>query len=164
MVDLQDANGNSLGITTGSYYIYQSGVQTTHEITEDTTVNDFMAEIANYGIVADVAEDGSIAMSGKKKSFLATSALGQVQNSNVVDVLFSTWNFNNIYDSNNLEKPVTVIDSITRDTKLANIIQASDSAEHPRHLGDARLEQLRITLPGAPCGGTRSTRAPLQSR
>ena len=129
MTDLQDADGNSLGITTGSYYIYEDGVRTTHEITEDTTVNDFMAEIANYGLIADVAEDGAIAVNGHKKSFLATSALGNTMNSNVVDRLFATWNFNNVYESNNLEKPVTVIDSISRDTKLSNIVQASESAE-----------------------------------
>ena len=129
MVNLQDSSGNSLGITTGSYYIYEDGVRTTHEITEDTTVNDFMAEIANYGLIADTAQDGAIAVSGHKASYMATSALGSGRNSNVVDILFSTWNFNNVYNSNNLDIPTPIVESITRDTKLSNIAEASETRD-----------------------------------
>ena len=129
MVDLKDSSGNDLNISTGSYYIYEDGVRTTHEITEDTTVNDFMAEIANYGLVADIAEDGSIAVNGHNKSFMATSMLGAAPNSNVVDVLFSEWDFNKVYDSNGLEVPVATIEAISRNTKLADIAEASDTRD-----------------------------------
>ena len=128
MTNLQDKDGNDLGITTGSYYIYQDGVRTTHEITEDTSLNDFMAEIAEYGLVADIAEDGAIAVSGKKNSYMETSALTS-NNSNVIDVLFANWDFTNVYNSNNLDIPTPVVQSITRETSLSNIAQAASTDE-----------------------------------
>ena len=56
--DLKDVNGNNLGITTGSFYVYNSGVRNTETITDDMTVNDLMSTLAKYGLVADFDENG----------------------------------------------------------------------------------------------------------
>lgn len=120
--DLQDADGNNLGITTGAYYIYSSGVRNTETITADTTINDFMATLAKYGLIADIAEDGSISVGAYNNTYLATSALGAPNdNSNVVTNLFAKWDFVNIYTSNGLDIPTDEIRAITRDTKLSSI-------------------------------------------
>ncbi|MCR5266161.1 MAG: flagellar filament capping protein FliD, partial [Cyanobacteria bacterium RUI128] len=127
MTNLQTSRGENLGITTGDYYIYENGVRTTHSITEDTTLNDFMSELAEYGIVADITEDGSLMLNGHENSYLATSAKGGSQNTNMVDILFSKWDFTNVYNSNNLDIPTPVVQSISRETKMSNIAEASNS-------------------------------------
>ena len=120
--DLQDADGNNLGITTGAYYIYSSGVRNTETITADMTINDFMATLAKYGLIADIAEDGSISVGAYNNTYLATSALGAPNdNSNVVTNLFAKWDFVNIYTSNGLDIPTDEVRAITRDTKLSSI-------------------------------------------
>ena len=118
--DLKDSAGNDLNITEGTYYVYSNGVRNTETITADTTVNDFMATLAKYGLVADIAEDGSISVGAYNNSYLATSALAG-QNSNVVSTLFAEWDFVNIYTSNGLDIPTDEIRAINRDTKLADI-------------------------------------------
>ena len=70
--ELQDSEGNNLNITEGSFYIYEDGVRQTETITEDTTVNDLMATMAKHGLIADIAEDGSISVSGHKNSYIET--------------------------------------------------------------------------------------------
>ena len=122
--DLQDSSGNNLGITEGSYYVYSNGVRNTETITSDMTVNDFMATMAKYGLIADVAEDGSISVGAYNNTYLATSALSG-QNSNIVSTLFAEWDFVNIYTSNGLDVPVDEIRAINRDTKLADINEGS---------------------------------------
>ena len=118
--ELQDSAGNNLGITEGTYYVYSNGVRNTETITADTTVNDFMATLAKYGLIADIAEDGSISVGAYNNTYLATSALAG-QNSNVVSTLFAEWDFVNIYTSNGLDIPKDEIRAINRDTKLADI-------------------------------------------
>ena len=118
--ELTDEAGNNLGITEGTYYIYSNGVRNTETITADTTVNDFMATMAKYGLIADIAEDGSISVGAYNNTYLATSALAG-QNSNVVSTLFAEWDFVNIYTSNGLDIPKDEVRAINRDTKLADI-------------------------------------------
>ena len=118
--DLQDASGNNLGITEGTYYVYSNGVRNTETITADMTVNDLMATLAYYGLVADIDENGSISVGAYNNTYLATSALAG-QNSNIVSTLFAQWDFVNIYTSNGLDVPQDVIEAIDRDTKLADI-------------------------------------------
>ncbi len=118
--DLQDASGNNLGITEGTYYVYSNGVRNTETITADMTVNDLMATLAYYGLVADIDENGSISVGAYNNTYLATSALAG-QNSNIVSTLFAEWDFVNIYTSNGLDVPQDVIEAIDRDTKLADI-------------------------------------------
>ncbi|MBE7703461.1 MAG: hypothetical protein E7Z89_05350 [Cyanobacteria bacterium SIG28] len=126
MVDLQDSSGNSLGITEGSYYVYQNGVRYTEEITDDTTVDDFRATMAGYGLITDISENGEISVGAYNDTYLETSAYATA-NSNVVDALFETsWEFVNIYESNNLTRPIPVIEAISRDTKLAKINEGDD--------------------------------------
>ena len=116
------SGGENLGITDGSYYIYENGVQNTLEIDDDTTVNDLMADMALYGLIADIDEDGSISISGHNNSYMATSSL-MGANSNLMRNMFdTTWDFTNIYTTNNLDMPVPELHSINRDTKLADIV------------------------------------------
>ena len=126
---LQDINGNNIGITTGTYYIYENGIRHTQTITADMTVNDFLAQITEYGLLAEVSENGEIAISGHHDSYLQTSAIGGVENSNIVEKLFTDWNFSKVYDSNNLSIPTPVVQSITRDTKLDNIASGTEFKE-----------------------------------
>ena len=118
--DLKDTNGNNLGITTGSFYVYNSGVRNTETITDDMTVNDLMSTLAKYGLVADFDENGVMSVGAYNNTYLATSALAG-DNSNIVNNLFEQWNFVNIYTSNNLDIPKDVVQAITRDTKLKDI-------------------------------------------
>ena len=125
--DLKDASGNDLNITEGTYYVYSNGVRNTETITADTTVNDFMATLAKYGLIADIAEDGSISVGAYNNTYLATSALAG-QNSNVVSTLFAEWDFVNIYTSNGLDIPTDEIRAINRDTKLSDINEGTYQA------------------------------------
>ena len=127
LTDLKDAAGNDLNITEGTYYVYSNGVRNTETITADTTVNDFMATLAKYGLIADIAEDGSISVGAYNNTYLATSALAG-QNSNVVSTLFAEWDFVNIYTSNGLDIPTDEIRAINRDTKLADINEGTYQA------------------------------------
>lgn len=118
--ELQDGSGNNLGITEGEVYVYNHGVRTTETINTDMTVNDLMATLARNGLIADIAEDGSISIGAHHNSYLATSATAGA-NSNLVSTLFSQWDFVNIYTSNNLEIPKDVVVAVNRDTKLKDI-------------------------------------------
>lgn len=120
LADLQDSDGKNLGITTGAFYVYNSGSRSTESITADMTVNDLMATLAKHGLVADIAEDGSISIGAYNNTYLATSALTS-DNSNIVSKLFSEWNFVNIYTSKGLDIPVDEVKSINRNTKLSAI-------------------------------------------
>ena len=84
------------------------------------TVNDLMATLAKHGLVADIAEDGSISVGAYNNTYLATSALTS-DNSNIVSKLFSEWDFVNIYTSKGLDIPVDEVKSINRNTKLSAI-------------------------------------------
>ena len=118
--DLQDASGNNLGITEGTFYVYNSGVRNTETITADMTVNDLKALLAEHGLIVDISENGQISVGAYNNSYLATSALSG-QNSNIVSTLFAEWDFVNIYTSNNLEIPEDVVVAVDRDTKLSDI-------------------------------------------
>ena len=83
LVDLRGSNGNLLGITTGTYYIYDNGTKITATITSDMTVTDFLNTLNAHGISAGISSDGSITLSGKNNSYIASSG-----GSNIVDTLF----------------------------------------------------------------------------
>ena len=118
--ELQDKDGNNLNISEGAFYVYNNGVRTTEYITADMTVNDFMALLAQNGLIADISEDGSISVGAYNNTYLATSATSGA-NSNIVSTLFAEWDFVNIYTSNGLTIPKDVIKAVTRDTKLSDI-------------------------------------------
>lgn len=142
--DLKDANGNNLGITTGSFYVYNSGVRNTETITEDMTVNDLMAKLAQYGLVADIDENGVISVGAYNNTYLATSALAG-DNSNIVNTLFEEWNFVNIYKSNNLDIPTDEVRAITRDTKLADINEGTYEAGYITVVKDGVKTNISLT-------------------
>lgn len=142
--DLKDANGNNLGITTGSFYVYNSGVRNTETITEDMTVNDLMAKLAQYGLVADIDENGVISVGAYNNTYLATSALAG-DNSNIVNALFEEWNFVNIYKSNHLDIPTDEVRAITRDTKLADINEGTYEAGYITVVKDGVKTNISLT-------------------
>ncbi len=119
LVDLLDSNGSLLGITAGTYYIYENGVRTTATITENTTVADFLAELNMHGISANIGSDGSISLGGQNNSYITSSNLGN--DSNIVDVLFPDWQYVNTYTSDPLLAHSESVQNITLDTKLADI-------------------------------------------
>ena len=153
LVDLQDSSGNNLGITAGSFYLYDNGVRNTLSITNDTTVDDLMGDLALYGMIADISEDGSISLSGHNNSYLETSMLAAPKsNSNIVSTLFSEWDFNRVYDSNDLTRPVPIIEAITRETKLSNIAEGTYTAGAFRITKDG--VQTTVTLTSDDTVGT----------
>ena len=125
--NLNGTDGKNLGITTGSFYVYNSGVRTTETITADMTVNDLKALLAKYGLITDIDENGSISIGAYDNTYLATSALA-ANNSNIVSTLFAKWDFVNIYKSNHLDIPTDEIRAITRDTKLSDINEGTYKA------------------------------------
>ena len=142
--DLKDTNGNNLGITTGSFYVYNSGVRNTETITDDMTVNDLMSTLAKYGLVADFDENGVMSVGAYNNTYLATSALAG-DNSNIVNTLFEKWNFVNIYKSNHLDIPTDEIRAITRDTKLADINEGTYKAGYITVVKDGVKTNIELT-------------------
>ena len=142
--DLNGADGKNLGITTGAFYVYNSGVRTTEQIEEDMTVNDLMATLAKYGLVADIDENGSISVGAYNNTYLATSALAG-DNSNIVSTLFAQWDFVNIYKSNHLDVPKDEIRSITRDTKLKDINEGTYKAGYITVVKDGVKTNISLT-------------------
>ena len=142
--DLQDSDGNNLGITTGAFYVYNSGSRSTETITADMTVNDLMAMLAKHGLVADIAEDGSISIGAYNNTYLATSALA-ADNSNIVSKLFSEWNFVNIYTSKGLEIPTDEVKSINRNTKLSAINEGKYQEGYITVVKDGVQTNIKLT-------------------
>ena len=142
--DLKDVNGNNLGITTGSFYVYNSGVRNTETITDDMTVNDLMSTLAKYGLVADFDENGVMSVGAYNNTYLATSALAG-DNSNIVNTLFEEWNFVNIYKSNHLDIPTDEIRAITRGTKLADINEGTYEAGYITVVKDGVKTNISLT-------------------
>ena len=121
IVDLYDKDGNNLGITEGAYYIYENGIKYTQTITADTTINDLLSNLAEHNFIADIDENGTIVISGDGESYLATSAIGEQDNTNMIEKLFSNWDFTKIYNSEDLSIPTPVVNAITRNTRLKDI-------------------------------------------
>ena len=117
---LNDTSGNALNISSGEYTIYQNGVWTTETITSDTTVDDLIATLGSYGMIANINSDGAIEIGAYNNTYLATSASAGA-NTNMVSRLFAAWDFTNIYTSNHLEIPHDVIRAVNAGTKLADI-------------------------------------------
>ena len=120
ITDLVDENGNSLGITTGTYAVYSRGVRTEEEITDDTTVDDLISTMATYGLIGSQGTDGSISVGADHNTYLATS-ITSGDDTNLVASLFAEWNFVNIYTSNNLSIPEDKTIAVSETTRLADI-------------------------------------------
>ena len=118
--DLQDETGTNLGITEGTFYIYNNGIRSTATITADMTVNDLKAMLAEHGLIVDISQNGEISVGAYGNTYLASSALAG-QNSNIVSTLFEEWDFVNIYTSNGITIPKDVVKAVSRDTKLSDI-------------------------------------------
>ena len=144
LVDLKDNSGNSLGITEGNYYVYQNGVRNTESISSDTTVNDFLSTMALYGISTDFDQNGSLSLGGYNETYLATAATGG-DNTNAIDVLFESWNFVNIYTTNNLDIPTSVTAAITETTKLSDINEGVYQAGYITVVKDGVQTDIELT-------------------
>ena len=142
--DLQDVNGQNLGITEGTFYIYNNGVRNTETITADMTVNDLKAMLAEHGLIVDISENGKISVGAYGNTYMATSALAG-QNSNIVSTLFEEWDFVNIYTSNNLEIPKDIIEAVDRDTKLSNINEGTYQAGFITVVKDGVQTNIELT-------------------
>lgn len=142
--DLQDTTGKNLGITDGAFYVYSSGVRNTETVTSDMTVNDLMATLAKYGLVADIDENGTMSVGAYNNTYLATSALAG-DNSNIVNNLFEKWNFVNIYKSNGLDIPTDEVRAVTRDTKLSSINEGTYSDGYITVVKDGVQTNISLT-------------------
>ena len=142
--DLQDASGNNLGITEGNYYVYQNGVRSTEQITDDTTLNDLRATMALYGMTTDFDQNGSMSVGGYNETYLATSATGGYD-TNAIAILFEQWDFVNVYTSNNLEIPQDVIISMHEGTKLADINEGTYQAGYITVVKDGVQTDIELT-------------------
>ena len=107
---------SEIGVTAGTYYIYENGVRLTATITSDMTVSDFLNTMNSHGISAGISSDGSITLSGKNNSYIASSG-----GSNIVDTLFPDWEYVNTYTSEDLKFQTEEVMAVTTDTKLADI-------------------------------------------
>ena len=125
--DLQDASGNNLGITSGTFYVYSNGIRYTETITEDMTVGDFQDLMSKYRIVSSISQNGSISLSAYNNTYLAESEFAD-GNSNIVSKLFTDWDFSNIYTSNKLEVSKDIVKSVTEETKLSDINEGTYQA------------------------------------
>ena len=142
--DLQDADGNNLGITEGNYYVYQNGVRSTESINADTTLNDFRATMALYGMTTDFDQSGSMSVGGYNETYLATSATGGAD-TNAIAILFEQWDFVNVYTSNNLEIPQDVIVSMSESTKLSDINEGTYQAGYITVVKDGVQTDIELT-------------------
>lgn len=124
LIDLQNSDGYSMGITTGEFTIISNGARYSETITNSTTVDEFLSILAKYGMYTNISSNGEISIGGLHESYLATSA-SAAPNSNIIDKLFAQWNFVNIYTSNNLTQPEDITVASSRSTKLANINEGS---------------------------------------
>ena len=116
LTELLSSSGSSLGITTGTYYIYENGVRITETITSDTTIGDFLTTLQSHGITANISSDGSISLSGNNNTYLASASSG----SNIVDKLFPNWQFINTY-SDPIKEVHNTTQTATTNTKLSAI-------------------------------------------
>lgn len=113
--DIKTSSGASLGITNGTFNIYENGVKHTESITADTTVGDLLATLEMYGFSTNIASNGAITISATGNSYVENNT------SNVAGKLFSNQSSVNTYTSDKLEYTTTSTQAISRNTKLSDI-------------------------------------------
>lgn len=113
--DIKTASGASLGVTNGTFNIYENGVKHTESITADTTVGDLLATLEMYGFSTNIASNGAITISATGNSYVENNT------SNVAGKLFSNQSSVNTYTSDKLEYTTTSTQAISRNTKLSDI-------------------------------------------
>ena len=115
LLDLKDKLGNSLGITEGTFNVYQNGIKYTETIDSDTTVGDLITTLESYGFNVTTSSNGAISVSANGNAYIEDNS------SNIASKLFGTWKFNNSYTSGILNTTTPVTQTITENTKLGNI-------------------------------------------
>ena len=144
LVNLKTSSGTSLGITAGKYKIKAAGISYEGTITASTSVNDFFTEIARYGITGSINSDGQITLNTSNDDTYLEKANGASGYSNVVDTLFPSWTFGNIYISDNMDVTTVTTVNMTSETKLSDIDQGTYKAGKVvisnRNTGDTVIE------------------------
>lgn len=141
-VELSTRFVEDLGVSKGYFAITNSGGDTYYDkIYSGMTIADLMTDLGNLGINAtlDVA-NGVMSISGGTFTTLSDSEVVSLCNSNNItetDVnarkgtnllsllngnVNSSWDFKDIYNANDIQIPSAITGSITRDTRLADII------------------------------------------
>ena len=144
LVNLKNSGGSSLGITAGKYKIKAAGISYEGTITASTSVNDFFTDIARYGITGSISSDGQITLNTSNDDTYLEKANGASGYSNVVDTLFPSWTFGNIYISNDMDVTTVTTVNMTSETKLKDIDQgdyvAGKLIVSNRNTGDTVIE------------------------
>ena len=128
LINLKNSNGDSLGITTGKYKIVASGINYEGTITASTSVNDLFTDLARYGFSASINSDGQITLNTTNDDTYLVNSNGAEGYSNLVDTVFSSWTFGNIYTSGAMDVTETETLRVTRNTRLRDIDQGTYSA------------------------------------
>jgi len=128
LVDLNDAEGNSIGITTGKYKIVSNGINYEGSISASTTVNDFFSQLAMYGINASINSEGQISIGTTNDDTYLVNSNGTAGYSNIVDELFPSWTMGNIYNSRSMSVSNESTTQMTSSTRLKDIDQGTYQA------------------------------------
>lgn len=125
--NLRDGAGNSLGITTGQYYLYSNGVRHTMNLTStDITLDSFMNILEGYGINTIFDTQGgqsTLKIVGDGDSYLETKPGG----SNVVEKLFGEGK-STLYNYSGYEQTTELV-STTVIASLATMLTDYDNGE-----------------------------------
>ena len=121
LVDLKNSSGDSLGITTGKYKLVAAGINYEGTITASTSINDLFTDLARYGFTGSINSDGQITLNTTNDNTYLVKANGAEGYSNIVDTVFSSWTFGNIYVSGGMDVTETETNRITRDTKMIEL-------------------------------------------
>ena len=128
LVDLKKADGTSVGITEGRYKITAAGINYEGTIDSTTSVDDFLTELAYYGFSGSINSNGQITLNTSNDDTYLVRANGVSGYSNIVDELFTSWTFGNIYNSDRMDVTDINTSNINSRTRLRDIDQGTYEA------------------------------------
>ena len=128
LVDLKNADGSSAGITTGKYKITAAGINYEGTIDATTSVGDLFAQLSYYGFTGSINSNGQITLSTANDDTYLVRSNGAAGYSNLVDTLFQSWTFGNIYNSNSMDVTTSSTVNMTSETRLKDIDQGTYKA------------------------------------
>ncbi len=129
LVNLKNSEGVSLGITEGKYKLVAAGINYEGTITASTSVDDFFTELSRYGITGSINSNGQITINTANDDTYLVKANGADGYSNLVDEVFQSWTFGNIYESGAMDVTKTSSSRITRDTRIGDIDGANQGQD-----------------------------------
>ena len=128
LVDLKNTDGTSAGITTGNYKIVSNGINYAGTIDATTSIGDFFTQLAMYGITGTLSSNGQITLSSSQSNTYLETAEGAEGYSNIVDTLFSSWSYGNVYVSRAVDVTNISTSNMTAATRLKDIDQGTYQA------------------------------------